>query len=132
MNWGDIGVVLSQLVGVALIGGISIVAAAAQRWINLHVQDAKLNGALSETKDEIMAAVRGSIQAMSAETEQALADGMLDKEDLMKVQLAAVAHYKEHISPALQKRIEAHVGDAKLWVAKQAASYVQVLDKITY
>ena len=131
MDFGLISVALLQLVSFVVVILIGVASAYVKKWADVHVKDTELKASLAATLEVIETSVKGSVQVMSAETELALADGKLDPEELKKIQDVAIADYKQHVAPELQKRLDAHVLDAQSYVAKKAAAIVQGMDTVT-
>jgi hypothetical protein len=131
MDLGNLENAVLQLVSIIVLALVGIAAAYVKKWIAAHIEDAELRKSILATEDVIETSVKGSIQVMSAEAEKALADGKLTDEELKKIQAAAIADYQQHVAPELQKRLDAHVLDAKVYVAKKAAAVVQSMDTVT-
>ena len=131
MDLGNLENALLQLVTIVVLAVVGIAAAYVKKWIATHIEDAELRKSILATEDVIETSVKGSIQVMSAEAEKALADGNQTDDELNKIQAAAIADYQQHVAPELQKRLDAHVLDAKTYVAKKAAAVVQSMDTVT-
>jgi hypothetical protein len=131
MAFGDLESAVLQLVTIIVLALVGVAAAYIKKWVATHIEDAELRKSILATEAVIETSVKGSVQAMSAEAEKALADGKLTKDELNKIQTAAIMDYQRHVAPELKKRLNAHVLDAKVYVAKKAAAVVQSMDKVT-
>ena len=131
MDLSSIESAVLQLVTIIVLALIGIAVSYVKKYLQAHIEDKELLKSIDTTVDVITDSVGHSVQLLSAETEKALADGKLSQEELKDIQDRAYEDYKQHVAPQLQDRLEAHVGDAKAYVQRKAAAYVQKLDKVT-
>ena len=116
-------VVLTALVGLAVVY--------IKQYINKKVANDEFKSSLLATTAVIENSVNSSINNLSASAKVALADGEISREDVKMIEDNAAKHFIEQVSPEMQKRLEAHIGDVKTFVLNNITAQVEKANKVT-
>jgi hypothetical protein len=118
----------SAVVITALIGlGVTYIV----KYVKSNVANEEFKASLLATTKIIESSVNSSIGNLSKSAKLALADGSISKKELDVIRTNALKHLYEQVSPKLQGRLEAHIGDVKTFLLNQIAEQVEKANKIT-
>ena len=102
-----------------------------RQYVAARVANEEIKTSLLTTVKVLENSVNGSINALSIDAKKALADGNITDEELKKIEDNAIKHFNEQVSPALQKRLQAHVGDVQGLVVNVIKSQVEKANRVT-
>jgi len=100
-------------------------------YINKRIENEELKNSILLSMTTLENSVKSSIQNLSVEGKKALADGIVSKEELNNIKKSAIEHFEKQVSPALQKRLVAHVGDMETFITNKISAELQKADKVT-
>ena len=118
-----LSVIITALVG---LGVVYI-----RQYVAARVANEEIKTSLLTTVKVLENSVNSSINALSVDAKKALADGNISDEELKMIEDNAVKHFNEQVSPALQKRLQAHVGDVQGLVVNVIKSQVEKANRVT-
>jgi len=116
-------VIITGLVGVGVVY--------VKGYINKRIENEELKNSVMLSMTTIENSVKSSIQNLSAEGKKAVADGKVSKEELDIIKKSALEHFNKQVSPLLQERLTAHVGDVETFISNKITAELQKADKIT-
>jgi tetrahydromethanopterin S-methyltransferase subunit H len=100
-------------------------------YVGKRIENEEIKSSILLSMTTLENSVKGSIQELSVNAKTALADGKLTKAEIKSIQDKAIDHFNKQVSPALQKRLEAHVGDVEQWLLNKINAELQKADKVT-
>ena len=128
----------SQLSQVLLTSVCTIIAAVAsaavvylKSYISRKIENDELKNSLLATTEVLQNSVNSSIANLSASSKIALADGKINKGELEDIREKALKHFSTQVSPALQKRLEAHVEDTQGFIVNRINSQIEKANTVT-
>lgn len=102
-----------------------------KHYINSRIENEELKNSVMLTMTTIENSVKGSIQNLSEEGKKAVADGVITKDELEIIKASAIDNFKKQVSPKLQERLQAHVGDVESFITNKISAELQKADKVT-
>lgn len=114
-----------------LISLISWGVAKITQYANSRIENEEIKTSLLITMNTLANSVKSTVQAMSAEGKLAVADGKIDKAELIKIQNKAFEHFSKQVAPKIQTRIKAHIEDTEGWMLNIIAAELQKVEKVT-
>jgi len=100
-------------------------------YINKRIENEELKNSVLITMTTLENSVKSSIQNLSAEGKKAVADGTVSDEELEKIKKSAIEHFEKQVAPALQDRLNAHVGDMETFITNKITAELQKADTVT-
>ena len=119
----SLAVIITALVGLGIVY--------IKGYINKRIENEELKNSVLLSMTTLENSVKGSIQALSGDLKLAVADGKVSKDELFGIQQKAIKHFAEQVSPQLQKRLQAHVGDIETFITNKVAAELQKAEKVT-
>jgi len=119
----SLAVIITALVGLGIVY--------IKGYINKRIENEELKNSVLLSMTTLENSVKGSIQALSGDLKLAVADGKVSKDELFGIQQKAIKHFVEQVSPQLQKRLQAHVGDVETFIINKVAAELQKAEKVT-
>ena len=114
--------------------GVAIIAVATyyiRKYALQKIDNEELRNSLELTLKTIEGSIKSAVLSLGDELKEALADGKLDEQEIEKLKTLAKKDVEEQISPALQKRLQAHVNDVNKFIEKQVEAELLKLQNIT-
>ena len=87
-----------------------------RKYVISKIDNEELKNSLLLTLQVVQSSVNSAVQGMGGELKTALADGKLTNEELDHLKQIAKTQVTQQISPALQKRLQAHVNDVDKFI----------------
>jgi len=100
-------------------------------YIAKRIENEELKNSVLLSMTTIENSVKSSIQNLSIESKKAVADGVITEDELKNIQTTAMDHFKKQVSPELQNRLTAHVGDVETFITNKISAELQKADKVT-
>jgi hypothetical protein len=100
-------------------------------YISKRIENEELKNSILLSMTTIENSVKSSIQNLSVEGKKAVADGVISQQELKTITDSAIEHFKKQVSPALQDRLTAHVGDIESFITNKITAELQKADKVT-
>ena len=119
----SMAVIITALVGLGIVY--------IKGYISKRIENEELKNSVLLSMTTLENSVKGSIQALSGKMKLAVADGKVSKDELLGIQQKATKHFIEQVSPQLQKRLQAHVGDVETFIINKVAAELQKAEKVT-
>ena len=87
-----------------------------RKYVISKIDNEELKNSLLLTLQVVQSSVNSAVQGMGGEVKVALSDGKITNEELEHLKAVAKKQVSEQISPALQKRLQAHVNDVDKFI----------------
>ena len=114
-------------IAVALIGlGVYYI----RQYVLSKIKNEELRNSLALTLSTLENSVKSSLLNMGKELKEALADGVITKEELDKIKSQVKADVKAQIEPKLQERLQAHVNDLDKFLDQAIEAEIQKLNAL--
>ncbi len=100
-------------------------------YINKRIENEEFKNSLRLTAEVVGNSVKASISNLGENVKVAVADGKVSKQDISDIENAAFKHFNEQVSPKLQERLQAHIGDVQTLITNKIAAELQKAEKVT-
>ena len=131
MDFSQVGQTLVDSLAVIITALVGLGIVYIKGYINKRIENEELKNSVLLSMTTLENSVKGSIQALSSEMKVAVADGKVTPEELKTIQQKASKHFTEQVSPELQERLKAHVGDVETFITNKVAAELQKAEKVT-
>ncbi len=131
MDFSVIGQTLIDSMAVIITALVGLGVVYLKGYINKRIDNEELKNSVLLTMTTLENSVKSSIQNLSANGKVAIADGVVSKDELKSIQDNAFKHFAEQVSPKLQERLQAHVGDVQTLITNKIAAELQKAEKVT-
>ncbi len=131
MDFSVIGQTLIDSMAVIITALVGLGVVYLKGYINKRIDNEELKNSVLLTMTTLENSVKSSIQNLSANGKVAIADGVVSKDELKSIQDNAFKHFNEQVSPKLQERLQAHVGDVQTLITNKIAAELQKAEKVT-
>ncbi len=131
MDFSVIGQTLIDSMAVTITALVGLGVVYLKGYINKRIENEELKNSVLLTMTTLENSVKSSIQSLSANGKVAIADGVVSKDELKNIQDEAFKHFAEQVSPKLQERLQAHVGDVQTLITNKIAAELQKAEKVT-
>lgn len=102
-----------------------------KNYASKRISNDELKNSVLLTLTTVENSVKSTVQNMSENAKIAVADGKVSKEEFEEIRKKAFNHFSKQVSPELQKRLQAHVGDVELFITDKVAAELQKVEKVT-